>query len=153
MREHKDSPLWLYTFGIAALFLAGFLLLVVLGTEAYRGTEESRNGNYESRAVLSYLASAVRGSDSSGNVTVQEGKGPEGGDILLIGDGSGYASRVYVSDGYLMEDYAREDAELRPEGAQRIGRTQSFTADLDPANGFLRITTDEGDVLAHVRSR
>ena len=153
MQDQKSSPLGLYTFGIAVLFLAGFLLLVILGAEAYRNTEESRNRNFESRAVLSYIAAAVRGNDSSGEIRVLEGQGPEGSDVLLIGDGSGYASRVYLSGGMLLEDYGPEDSALRTEGAQKIGKAGSFEASLDPDTGFLEVMTDDGNVLLHVRSR
>ena len=42
MRHHNRSLLGMYTIGIAALFLVGFLLLVVFGAGSYRGTVDAR---------------------------------------------------------------------------------------------------------------
>ena len=53
MKEDNRSPLGLYTIGIAALFLAGFFLLVVFGAQSYRNTVAGQNGNMRSRALLS----------------------------------------------------------------------------------------------------
>ena len=59
MKREGTSPLGLYTIGIAALFLAGFFLLVVFGAQSYRDTVGGQNRNGEARAELAYLAAAV----------------------------------------------------------------------------------------------
>ena len=38
MNTSRSSPLGLYVIGIAALFLAGFLMLVIFGAQTYRNT-------------------------------------------------------------------------------------------------------------------
>ena len=120
VKKNNSSPLGLYTIGIAALFLAGFFLLVVFGAQSYRNTVAEQNGNMHTRALLSYLATTVKGYDSRGAVSVRED--PAAGKVLWLEDGdSGYAVRIYRRDGMLLEDYAADSLELRPEDAQTIG--------------------------------
>ena len=45
MKKEHRSPIGLYTIGVAALFLAGFFLLVVFGAQSYRNTVAGQNGN------------------------------------------------------------------------------------------------------------
>ena len=150
MKEENRSPLGLYTIGIAALFLAGFFLLVVFGAQSYRNTVAGQNGNMRSRALLSYFSTTVKGYDASGAVTLRDD--PDVGRVLVLADGdSGYALRIYRQDGAILEDYAALDAQLRPEEAQRIGETERFEAELTSGDQ-LRITTDAGSVLLHLRS-
>ncbi|MBO5543901.1 MAG: DUF4860 domain-containing protein [Oscillospiraceae bacterium] len=150
MKHNKSSPLGLYTIGIAALFLAGFFLLVVFGAQSYRNTVAGQNDNMQTRALLSYLATTVKGYDSRGAVSVRED--PAVGKILQLEDGSsGYALRIYHQDGVLLEDYAADGEALRPEDAQTIGRTALFEPELAP-EGLLRIRTDAGQVLLQLRT-
>ena len=149
MKREKTSPLGLYTIGIAALFLAGFFLLVVFGAQSYRNTVAVQNGNMHTRSLLSYLATTARAYDSHGAVTVEEG---EDGPILRIADGdTGFALRIYRRDGFLLEDYAAADAPLNPADAQTIGATERFEVE-ELASGRLRVWTDAGQVLLTMRN-
>ena len=148
VKREGSSPLGLYTIGIAALFLAGFFLLVVFGAGSYRNTVSGQNDNMDSRALLSYLATTVKGHDSAGAVAVREGAE---GSILTLADGdSGYALRIYRCGGVLVEDYAPLDAGLRPEEAQSIGVTALFT--VERQGDLLRLSTDAGQILLRLRS-
>lgn len=148
MKREHSSLLGLYTLGIAALFLAGFLLLVVFGARTYRDAAAAQADNNRARALLSYLSICVKGSDSDGCVYVEQG---EDGPILVIGDGSGYALHIYRHDGNLVENYSAESEPPRPDWADVIGPTEVFTVE-QPAADLLRITTDAGDVLLCLRS-
>ena len=149
MKRSSDILLGLYTMGIAALFLAGFLLLVVFGAETYREVETSQTGNNTSRALLSYLSTSLRGSDAAGNISIdlERSSGP----ILVIGDGSGYALHIYQRDGQLLEEYSAETAKLDRARANVLGETEVFTVER-PLENALRITTDAGSVLLVLRS-
>ena len=149
MKREGSSPLGLYMIGIAALFLAGFVLLVVFGAGSYRDTVSGQNDNMQSRALLSYLSTTVKGYDAAGAVSLAEG--PEGAVLILRDGDSGYALRVYRSGGMLVEDYAPQDAALRPEEAQGIGETARFEAAF-AAPDLLSLTTDAGRVLLRLRS-
>ena len=72
MRKEHHSPIGFYTIGVAALFLAGFFLLVVFGAQSYRNTVAGQNGNMQSRALLSYLSTTVKACDAAGAVSLTE---------------------------------------------------------------------------------
>lgn len=149
MKTSEKSPLGYYTIGIAALFLAGFLLLVVFGAGSFRDTAAGQNDNMSTRAILSYLPACVHAGDAAGAVSVREG---EEGPVLVVADGdSGYALRIYCHQGNLVEDFSRTDAELSPENGQIIGPTDTFSVEERPG-GVLSVETDEGRVLIHLRS-
>ena len=150
MRKEHQSRIGLFTIGITALFLAGFFLLVVFGAQSYRNTVAGQNGNMQSRALLSYLSTTVKGYDAADAVLLTDDS--EVGRVLVLADGgSGYAVRIYHKDGMLLEDYAAKDAVLHPEEAQQIGMTEQFEAE-KLSGDLLRLKTDAGSVLLHLRS-
>ena len=149
MREKHTSGLGLAMIGIAAIFLAGFFLLVVFGAQSYRGTVSGRGDNMDVRALEAYLPTVVMGSDRAGAITLR--RDPALGDVLVIADGdSGYATHLYCFDGALMEDYTAIGEELSPERAQRIAATRRF--ELRLTEGLIEVYTDAGRVLIHPRS-
>jgi hypothetical protein len=153
MNTSRSSPLGLYVIGIAALFLAGFLMLVIFGAQTYRNTVSVQNGNNETRATLSYISATVRAYDTTGAVEVTEAKLADGTatQVLALADGNtGYAVRIYTAGGNLMEEYARTDAALTPSASNVIGATQTFEAIRE--GDILRVRTDEGSVLLHLRA-
>ena len=148
MKRQNSSLLGFYTIGIAALFLAGFFLLVIFGAQSYRDTVSGQYGNAENRTLLSYLSTTVKGYDSAGAVRVVDG---EDGPVLCLEDGNtGYALRVYRNGTQLMEDYAADGAALSNEDAQVIGETSTFEIEW-PKDDLMRISTDAGEVLIRVR--
>lgn len=153
MNTSRSSPLGLYVIGIAALFLAGFLMLVIFGAQTYRNTVSVQNGNNETRATLSYISATVRAYDTTGAVEVTGAKLADGTatQVLALADGNtGYAVRIYTAGGNLMEEYARTDAALTPSASNVIGATQTFEAIRE--GDILRVRTDEGSVLLHLRA-
>lgn len=148
MNKTDRSPLGLYMIGIAALFLAGFFLLVVFGAQSYRNAVSGQTGNMHTRALLSYLSTCVKANDEADGVSVTES---EDGQVLVVADGTtGYALRIYRHDGALLEDYAKIDAPLAPDAAQVIGATEVFEAELE--DDLLYVTTDAGHVMLRLRS-
>ncbi len=148
-RESGQSSLGLLMIGMAAIFLAGFFLLVVFGAQSYRNTVAGQDLNNNARALQSYLSTAVRGSDRQNAVSVRT----EGtyAPVLVIADGdSGYAVHIYRHEGRLLEDYAPLAAEPSPERSQFIGETALF--EVKEAGGLLEVRTDAGRVLVHLRS-
>jgi hypothetical protein len=150
MNGRESTPPGLFMIGTAALFMAGFLLLVSIGAHSFQNTAAGQNGNMETRAILSYLSTCVKSNDTAGAVQVRY----EGEKLVLeVADGdTGYAQRIYLHEGNLVEDFARKDAELYPEDSSLIGHTDSFEISKMPG-GVLAVTTDEGRVLLHTRCK
>lgn len=137
-----------YTIGIAALFLVGFLLLVLFGARSYQNTVEMQTRNNDTRALLSYVSARVRAGDSAGAIRIANSTY---GDLLTIADTDGYETRIYLYDGALVEEYAAADAPLAPETAQAIGSAHHFSV-RTAENQRLFVTTDAGTVCMHLRS-
>ena len=149
MKQENRHSFGFFVIAVAALFLAGFLMLVIFGARSYRGIVESQETNMRSRELLSYLSTCVKANDTEGAVSVTESGS---GTILTVADGAtGYAFRIYLRDGRLLEEYAPTDAALEPERAQEIGLTERFDAALAD-NGVLTVYTDAGRVLLRLRS-
>ncbi len=148
MKRSGSSHMGLFTIGIAALFLAGFFLLVILGAHAYRNTVRVQTANNRSRALLNYFETCLSANDSEGAVSVEDS---EYGTVLVIRDGdTGYGMRIYRCDSGLVEDYARLDAALSPDRAMHIEDTALFSVE-QVCGDTLRVTTDAGSILLHIR--
>ncbi len=151
MQSEKQShaTLGFYTMGIVALFLVGFFLLVVFGAKSYRDAAAGQSRNMAVRAELGYLLTAIRANDAADAVSIGEAfHGP----LLTVRDGeSGYAYRLYLYRGALVEDYAKADAKLDPDAAQVIAGTSTFRVSWE--NDALRIRTDAGSVLVQLRAK
>lgn len=149
MRDEKKASVGMLMIGIAALFLAGFLLLAVFGAQSFRATATGRSANLDERALRAYLATVARANDRSGAITLRHDDAA--GDVLIFADGdSGYALRLFCADGALLEDYAAADAPLSRERAQRIGATARF--EVVEGDKLIEVYTDAGRVLLHRRS-
>ena len=146
VKRQSDSPLGLYTIAIAALFLAGFFLLVVFGAQSYRDTVSGQSANMDGRALLSYLHTAVKAGDASGAVRIVDDN------ELRIADGdTGYSLRIYLREGELVEEYTSDAAARDASNAQVIGRTDVFEI-ARWGEDVLVLSTDAGEVLIHLRS-
>ena len=150
LKDKKTTPLGLYSIGIAALFLLGFFLLVVFGAQNYRNAVTAQHANNDSRVLLSYVSTCLRSCDEAGCVQIAQ---EDGSSVLIIEDGdSGFASRLYLADRHLVEDYAETGAPLDPEYAEIIGETGVFVVE-EVEDGLLAVTTDAGRSLIYVRSK
>lgn len=151
MKKYSGSLVTFYTMGIAVLFLAGFFLLVVFGAKTYRSVAGGQEQNNQSRALLSYLPTRVKAVD--GRVEIQEGIQGDGSPMLVVTDeASGYAVRIYLDHGSLLEDYGLVDAKPDPSMAQEIGKTEIFQVE-ELSEGIYAVTTDAGRALFHVRGQ
>ena len=172
-RSGNRSLLGMYTIGIAALFLVGFLLLVVFGAGGYRDTVDARESHSQQRALLSYITTSVQQTEL-GRVHVEQlaGTGASGGDIdndgvnaedehagsgtaagqmLVLEDGdTGYVTRIYLADGRLIEEYRNAATKPDPTQGRVIGETNTFTIE-EAADDLLAVTTDQGTVLVYVK--
>ena len=149
MRKTEKNPILLLSVGLSALFLAGFLLLVIFGAKSYRDIVSSQYGNMDARSLTAYLSASVKANDSSGAVSVEEtGYGPA---LVVTDPETGYALRYYHYNGQLLEDFAPADSPLDPDEAQQIAPTQTFEVERISQDVF-SVTTDAGRTLLRVRS-
>ena len=149
MNTKGRNPMAFYTIAIVALFLAGFFLLVVFGAKSYSNTAAMQSEHMEMRALSAYIATSVKDSDAEGAVTIADG--PEGPALVIADGDTGYAKRIFLSGGELMEDYALMEDEIDPEEANPIAETKVFEVS-QPAANLLLVNTDEGTTRITLRS-
>ena len=135
------------TVTIAVLFLV-ILLLVVFSAMSYQRSVEIQEDNNNTRALLSYVITAVKANEA-GTVTIEERGGIP---MLVIADTvTGYEQQIYQSEGKVYESYARTGAEPDPSEALEIG--ESSRVELTwMKEDLLQIRTDKGNSYVHIRS-
>ena len=101
------------------------------------------------RATLGYLVTRVRSSDAAGAVRVEEG--PEGDMLILADRDSGYETRIYLYDGWLMEQLCAAGADTDPAAAQQVAQADSFSVQW-ARSALLRLTVDGKTADAALRS-
>ncbi len=138
----------LSTITIGILFLA-VLLLVVFSAVSYRQSTDAQRENNDTRAVRSYVVTAVR--DSVGaEVTPKEFSGAPG--LSIADPDEEFERRIYAWDGKLMEEYVEKDGKISPKTALVIGSAGTFEAEYIE-DGLLRIRTEKGTSYVRVGER
>ena len=128
----------LSTVTVAVLFLV-IILLVVFSAVSYQRVTENQQANNNSRAVLSYVASAVR-DNAGGQNSLQEFDGEPG--LAILDPDTGYERKIYQHEGKLLEEYGSPGTPVSPEEALLIGETKTFAVTV--TGDVLKIETDQG---------
>lgn len=133
----------------AVLVLALFLALVS-GTTAYRSIVDDDRAARDIRMGTSLVANIVRAADSSGFAAV--GEGPEGRALVLKEhlDSGTFETRLYLHDGWIVEEYAVEGAAYDPDNAVRMTPSETFSFEIQPTK--VRICCDEGETVVALRA-
>ena len=135
LRHRMDGLLALLLF---ALFAACVLAVLLTGARAYRRLTLRDQASYNTRTCVQYVATRVRQADHAAGVEVA----PFGEtQALVLGEKSGFITRVYWYDGWLMELYSAPDAALSPENGTK----------LLPADG-MEFTLEDGLLTAKITS-
>lgn len=138
-----------FSLALFALLLACLLALVLLGGGVYGAVAAGQRANNGARAALGYLATQVRAADQAGAVGLAQG--PEGQALVLAQPQVGYETRIYLSGGWLVEEYCPAGAPFDPGRGTQVA--QSGTLQLEFTRpGLLRIQTDAGTAQVALRS-
>ena len=144
--KRNNSHIGFYTIGIVALFMAGFLLIVIFGANIYKGTVESQSQNSNTRAILSSISSLSRAETRGGIAVIDD---DVYGQVLIVDDeDTDYAQKIYSYDGALVEELSLKTEDIDPASAQVIGMTEKFEIS-KKADDMLVISTDAGEVMIH----
>lgn len=139
-----------FSLALFVLMLGCVLMLAVFGAQVYGALTQSQKRNNATRASLSYVAARLRSSDAVQAVSVVPG--PQGDALVLsdVGETTGYETRIYVYDGWLMEEYTEVQSEFSPDAAQPIARTDTFAATVD--GKLATVTTDQGTICVFLHT-
>ena len=135
-KHHLEGLGALLLFGVFAVCV---LIVLLTGAKAYRGLTERDRTAYDRRTCVQYIATKVRQGDVEGGVTVE----PFGDTAALCMRQYGFVTRVYCYDGWLMEMYTFEDAELTPQDGEKVMPLSGLSFDLE--DGLLTVELQSGE--------
>ena len=145
-KKKRSTGEFLSTLTIAILFLV-IILLVVFAAVSYRNGTEAKSANDNSRAVLSYVVTAVKDNQNA-RVGVKDFYGTEG--LSIVDPKNGSERRIFAKDGKLMEEYALEGSTISSSDAQVIGDVNLFEISRI-GKGILKIRTDRGTTYVRIK--
>lgn len=145
--EHAGQYFTLLLFGAFIILL---LLGLWMGTVAFRAINTMQNTTDDARLSLNSLQNRVRSFDEAGSFST--GDGPEGPAMVFTYklDAGNYETRIYLYEGFLVQELAFSTDPYLPMTATKIVETSTFQFNYN--NGLLTITTDQGTAKVALRS-
>ncbi len=142
---------------ISMLILYGILILALLfltliGCRLYNSFTESRIQNEKSRAACAYIQSKVSSLDSKGAVVVQKGFDGQSDMLVLREEENSYETRIFISQGKLMELFTQKDEKTDLTKAETITDEKTLSLELRENGKLLQVTTQEGRFAVAIRS-
>lgn len=133
--EHLEGLMALLLFGVFAVCL---LVVLLTGADSYQRLTERDQAASDGRTCAQYLTTRVRQADEGQAVSVE--RFGDGGALCFTQSivGEAYVTRIYVYDGWLMELFCRDGAELEPADGERIMSARSLEA--EERDGLLRLS-------------
>ncbi|MEG2652015.1 MAG: DUF4860 domain-containing protein [Ruthenibacterium sp.] len=156
MKRKQTQTAQLYPILMFSMLLLALLVLIAFSTSVYSHLESDKTAHTAARTGLAYLVTQVRGADAQDAIDITLAQ-DDGRTVLVLRDGfnadetAEYATRIYLYDGYLVEDYARADTPLAPDAAQKIVQTDNFTVEY-LSEQLLCFTTQQGSARVALRS-
>ena len=147
-KEDKNRKLFgdITSTAVVAILFCVILLLVVFSAVSYQHAAEVQASNDNTRAVLSYVITAVK-SDEAANITLTE---KEGVTVLMIEGGrAGYARQIFGRDGKVYEVYGKTGASLQSGEAIEIGHSELFAMSMENEE-LLAVRTDLGSAYVRI---
>lgn len=140
-----------FAVALLALFLLALLGAVGFGTSVYQRLNERSEAAEQARSPLGVIVNAVRATDAAGSVA--RAAGAEGDALVLVerlASGT-YETRFFLSDGWLVEQYAVAGSPYDADAATRLAESSSFSFEED--DGLLTVSCDAGSARVALRSR
>ena len=146
----EDRAGRLFPVVLLGLFVVALLVAMAAGVTVYQRLNDLSSAADEARSPLGVVVNAARATDSTG--FVGEADGPEGSALVLTErlDTGSFETRFYLSDGWLVEEYAIAGRDLDPAGATRLAECDDFSFHV--ADGLLTVSCDGAEAVVALRS-
>lgn len=139
-----------FALALFVLFIVFLLVAIAVGTRIYGGLAQNQSQLGDQRLATTLIANDLRANDAWGSVRVAEG--PEGPALELSQtyETGGYVTRIYQSEGKILQEYALADSPYDPLNAVELVASERFDVDVD--EDLVTVSTDEGTVKMCLRS-
>ncbi len=143
-KNHLEGLIALLLFGVFAVCL---LIVLLTGADAYNSLTAKDRIAYDNRVCGQYIATQVRQNDDMDSITVTDFG--DGGALSLAKEieGTRYVTLIYSYDGYLMELFCDENAQLAPEDGEKIMPISRLSLAME--DGRLKISYANEDAAEH----
>ena len=121
-----------------------FMLLVVLGAQAYRTTVDGAAAHTQKRIVTAFVRNAVRAQDERGAIAVEEHDGLPVLALTSELDGESYVQYIYGYNGQLCELFTSAEYGFAPEDGEAVCAAQTFEPTLEGDLLTVRVTDENG---------
>lgn len=141
MKQKKGIGSEIMSAAIMCVMFLAMLVLVVFAAKAYRSSVSIQAANNDTRAVLSYVVTAVKAGKTD-HIQLEEIDGVN--TLVIIDDQSGLAQHIYYKDGKLLENYGAVGYAFKEDSETVIAQTGRFEMSMLNDN-LLQIVTDAGN--------
>lgn len=149
MKTRHHSIAGVFVFLLLGLFAVFGTVLVLLCSQAYRGTVARTTQHNDARILESIVRHAVRAEDAQGCVHVAE---YDGVTVLCVADDpepDSFVTYLYAFDGALCEQYADPADGFVPERGEILaGGVTAFDARIDGQRLDVTMTDAQGEAYA-----
>lgn len=146
MEKKRNTGTSLLVLLVFVLFALCLLLVLLTGAGVYRELVRRGEEGFARRTAVQYIATRVR---QTGTVTVQDFGGCQALVFPEAGEEETYLTRVYRYEGWLMELYCAEGADLSPEDGEQLLETEPLRFSLE--NGLLTVSGGGQTLYLHLR--
>ena len=148
--EKKRLGAHTFTIALLTVFFVVLMTGLAAGVSMYQAVANNQMDTNQARMQAGLLASSVHANDVADSIG--SGEGPEGRSLVLFQgtDSGSYEMRIYLYQGYIVQEYSVSGAEYTPARAQPLIRSSSF--DFEQHGNLLVIFTDQGATNVALRS-
>ena len=148
---HERKPFGnVFTLLLMAFFFIVLMLCLTTGVRIFQGVSAAHAQADALHMQSGLIANIVRINDTADAIEV--GEGPEGPALVFVErlESGTFETRIYRSNGAIVQEYAISGRPYKPENAIRIIDSSVFSIGFQ--GGLVSIQTDEGIVEVAVRS-
>lgn len=120
MKVKKHYTDGLFALAVFGIFAACIILTLVTGAGVYNSTVDRDSETFRHRTCAQYIATKVRAAEKPSCVSVEEFGDSGAVCISEIFEGTGYVTRIYTWNGYLMELFSEENVECLPSEGEKL---------------------------------
>ena len=142
----------MFTLVLFTVIIVCLLASLALGVNIYRNMAVHKSELQQIRLETSLISNSLSQLDKAGAISVRQG--PQGA-MVVASEKSGsstFETRLYLYEGWLVEEYVLDSTEPNPQNAVSLAQTSVFDAELNDEGSLLTITTDAGTTHIAIRS-